>query len=98
MQIVIDIPKSLYKDIKEAYSINIGEKYIGKIIKAIINGTVLPENPTNGDMIVALFPVEIKYIFEELNVIVIILNGKCKTFDLAWWNAPYKEVINANSN
>ena len=56
-----------------------------------VDAIIIPKNATNGDMIKAMFNVEIKHIFEDLNIIVVILDGKSKIFELDWWNAPYKK-------
>lgn len=46
---------------------------------AIVGGTVLPDNPTNGDMIKAVFK-EVQHYSD----------GKiCAD----WWNAPYKKEV-----
>ena len=77
MQIVIDIPeKYLDQNIidvsvmpvnREIRDVNVEDKYA--------EFTVLPDNPTNGDMIMAMFPNE----------------GDFKTdFDADWWNVPYE--------
>lgn len=70
-----------------------GEHINTEIIKTIVTlDTIeLPENPTNGDMIKAMFPdAEYCYSFAGTNVFVSFGNRQENTFDLAWWNAPYK--------
>ena len=72
MQIVIDIPKWKYEEI-------ICDKSCGlyTLTRAIAKGTVLPDNPTNGEVIQALFP----NIYE----------GFSNVIDLnLWWYAKYK--------
>lgn len=59
-------------------------------IEGIPKVVVIPDNATNGDMMKVMFDVEIKHIFEDLNVVVIVLDGKTKVFDLDWWNTSYK--------
>ena len=74
MQMVINILDADYKSITEDY-ISYADTESGRLFKAIKEGTVLPEHPTNGDMIKALFPFE----------------GDFETdFDVEWWNSPYK--------
>ena len=42
----------------------------------------IPENPTNGDMIKAIFPdIDFHCMQSAFGII---------SFDLEWWNAPYK--------
>ena len=43
MKVVIEIPKSTYKDIKETHIISCGEPFTQKLIKCIKNGVELPE-------------------------------------------------------
>lgn len=75
MQAVIEIPKFVY-DMTKAQKkvIDADVEIVGK---AIVEGSVLPDNATNGDVVKALFP-NIDKNFS--NVIDIKL----------WWNAPYK--------
>ena len=67
--------------------------------KAIANGTPIPENPTNGDIIKALFPnIEIYDSEEMKKVYTGIPFGKYIGANVDcmrdWWNAPYKENKN----
>ena len=43
MQIVIDIPKTIYTNIKSSFSIKLSDANTDKVIKAIKNGTPLPK-------------------------------------------------------
>lgn len=74
MQIVIDIPEAIYNTAKHT---NILEANADALAECIRNGTVLPNNSTNGEVIQALFP----NIYE----------GFSNVIDLnLWWNAKYK--------
>ena len=71
MKVIIDIPKDFRAEMFE---------------KCFSDSVILPDNPTNGDMIKAMF-----------NCMVIdITNGKVYVekiyfpFNEDWWNAPYK--------
>ncbi len=44
MKVVIDIPKKLYYDIKESYSIQLGEHYSKQLIHAVRNGELVLSN------------------------------------------------------
>lgn len=88
MKIIIDIPKELYK--KQFQS-----NWIGNIIihDAIVNGTPLPDNATNGDVIKALFSCLEKCEYEEPYTHGIVLAGndnRVTWFANDWWNAKYK--------
>lgn len=74
MQMVINIDKDVYTAL---HGKNTKVISMLDILNAIFHGTVLPENPTNGDMIKAMFP-NIDTSFSNI----IDLN--------LWWNAPYK--------
>ena len=45
---------------------------------------------TNGDVIVGLYP-DLKYTIRDDRVITTI--GVASSFDLEWWNAPYKKEV-----
>lgn len=88
MKLIIDLPDKTIAHIRSDY----GHKYFGcisdddkKIItKAIYDGTPLPDNATNGEVIKALFPY-------------MIIN-ECEAFrekeiltSYEWWDTPYKK-------
>jgi hypothetical protein len=79
MRILIDIPKKIEEYIKDYIPIGAGDNvfcYPDEIVRMIQNGTPIPDNATNGDVINALFPNE--HDFET-------------DFDEEWWNAPYRK-------
>ena len=83
MQIVINIDEKEYKQI-------IKGNWIGEAMAEIFeNGTVLPDNPTNGDMIKALFP-NIKMWGESKDTLDYSLGGMIHRVLKSWWNAPYE--------
>ena len=94
MQIMIDIPEEHYRTLQEAMK-NHMESLVGKII---LNGTPIPDNATNGDVIKTLFPnLEIEYtdIDEYTNkpryVKLIIGNTIITRMSSDRWNAPYQK-------
>ena len=51
----------------------------------------IPENATNGDMLKAMFPNLDASVSGDGDVIDVYNLGRyCQTFDMDWWNAPYK--------
>ena len=100
MQIVIDIPE----EVKEAFDkaskddINFCFYDFNSLIgKAIQNGTVLepiPDNPTNGDMIKAIFPnIIIRESVDTLHLKYPTVNSDPLFFvqiSKKWWNASYE--------
>ena len=78
MKLITDIPDEHYRTLQEAMK-NHMESLIGKII---LNGTPIPDNATNADVIRTLFPDGIP------KDIVWTLQGD-KGAD--WWNAPYQK-------
>ena len=79
MQIVIDIPEAWEK-------CNI--RFIKECIK---NGTPLPKNPTNGDMLKTMFNIEVVDDFYQ-SVGIKLNRSNYIQFNKDWWNAPYKGV------
>ena len=47
----------------------------------------IPEGATNGNALISLYP-NLKYMIQNGRVITTI--GVASSFDLDWWNAPYK--------
>lgn len=74
-------------------------------INHVKNGTPIPDNATNGDVIKRAFPnAEIKHGFygiEGISLVCLNLNTSIKTseafFVEEWWNAPYKESEQKNT-
>ena len=98
MQIVIDIPEEIIKDAKE--SPNYYPSYLfGTIWKSIGNGTPIPDNATNGDVIKTIFSeieiIDIRTIIdcpEEGTVYFECFEGdNIHSLDLSWWNTPYQK-------
>lgn len=97
MQIVIDISKYKWESIQNGMYCGLLD---GEMYQAIKNGIVLPENPTNGDMIKALFPQcptcslfhDIGFYADETKQKMVV------AFPKDWWYSPYKEVSDADIN
>ena len=77
MKLIIDIPEEEYqKTLKGEFNITLANK-------AVKNGTPIPDNATNGDVIKAMFGKEFA--------------DKCIDYCNAhmvggdWWNAPYQK-------
>ena len=88
MQIVINIPKNLKQKIDEGFT---NQVITYKLWDATKNGTVLPDNPTNGDMIKAMFP-NIQTRNENTDFITYSLDGIVGTcVETKWWNTPYEK-------
>lgn len=58
------------------------------------NGFIFPENPTNGDMLKAMFPDEeftVKDYYQgERSIVVICNKDNSMEFEPIWWRSPYK--------
>lgn len=83
MQIVIDICESAYKEMCE-YGTDRVDYDIQNMIK---NSTVLPQNPTNGDMIKTMFP---NASITEIGGGSTIVVANDYKFNNTWWNSPYE--------
>lgn len=82
MDILISIPDHLYKLLKDFPSDSNEGTIENVLMKAVENGTPIPDNATNGDVIKAMFGKEFA--------------DKCIDYCNAhmvggdWWNAPYQ--------
>lgn len=86
MQAVIEIPKFVYDMIKaQKKVIDADVEIVGK---AIVEGSVLPDNATNGDVIKALFPDGSQV--KGAGIYVMNDNKSNVFYDFDWWNASYK--------
>jgi len=74
MKVVIDIDDETYNEV-----IVYGIHHWYKLTKAIRNGTPLPDNVTNGDVIKAICPAWINYHNTDIELII----------DYKDWNATY---------
>lgn len=94
MHVVIEIPKFVY-DMTKAQK-KVIDADVDIVGKAIIEGTVLPDNVTNGDMIKAIFPYAKTWEekgdkpFEDVMRFDVAEDKTLECFDLEWWNEPYK--------
>lgn len=83
MKILIDIPDDVYKKTvfyREFKDLN----DCVTTIKALANGTPIPDNATNGEVIRALFkPNWIRRMDDVVR--------EEYEFNTAWWNAPYQK-------
>lgn len=69
----------------------IEDEYVNALemaIKALESQRWIPKNATNGDMIISLFP-NLKYYVKGDRIMTTI--GVASSFDLEWWNTPYRE-------
>ena len=82
MQIVIDIPIEIYEEaIKSGYS----HLYDEDVANAVADGTPIPDNATNGQVIQTLFkPNRVERTDDD----VIVENYD---FSKKWWNSPYQK-------
>ena len=77
MKLIIDIPEEIYKESKIIDGLY--ENVIQIPLEAIANGTPIPDNATNGDVVKAMFG-EVAYL---------LIKKTMGEYD--WWNAPYQK-------
>lgn len=92
MRIVIDINNS-YKEYidKIPYVINYlraGVDFHKHILKTLQNGTPIPDNATNGDVIKTMFPN--LQLYSDFAYWDVDLGDTHISVDKKWWNSPYK--------
>lgn len=88
MRVLIDIPENDYKTLQMLKDSDIG---LGLYHKAILDGIVIPDSATNGNVFEILFPeTELKYVGNMIGATE--YEGKCIDIvvDDKWWNASYK--------
>lgn len=76
MKLIIDIPEDRYKDVIEAQKHHLLDSYA----QAIANGTPIPDNATNGEVIKILFADFMYVPWKEWLMI-----------DIPWYDAPYQK-------
>lgn len=87
VQVVIEIDESLYNAIKQDIYINgmrSGKTILQKLVNAIANGTPIPDNATNGEVMEIMFaPNRITRTDDIIHVEY--------DFTPKWWDAPYQK-------
>ena len=87
IQVVIEIKEGDYNNLMLYKDYPYGRDYAEQLI---IKGKVLPDNPTNGDMIKAIFPNCVKD-NDFCGAVITSLNGETQYWKSDWWNTPYRK-------
>lgn len=96
MKLIIEIDESLLDGIKSDdfdFARRVVKNFQGTIASAIQNGTPIPDNATNGDMIKVMFDVTEEDFYDEdrmVDVYGLDRTDDPSTFYADWWNALYK--------
>lgn len=92
MRVIVEIDEEIYEHAR-IKSEDSNDEW--NAMRAIANGIPLPANPTNGDVIKAMFPdfCHLKG-FTDYKEIVLFELKNLKD----WWNAPYKEIKTDEDN
>lgn len=107
MKLIIDIDEKAYKTIMNTSfvrDVDLTFKQSAKdieqtnaifsLIDAMDNGTPIPDNATNGDVIKAIFDVTEEHFYDEdrmVDVYGLDRSDDPSTFYADWWNAPYQK-------
>ena len=90
MKLIIDIPKSRYNEIVSGI-FDADSYFKTNLTLAFRNGTPIPDNATNGDVIKTMFPnIEVEEQGKDL-FIVFNMDIQGTPFYKAWWNSPYQK-------
>ena len=86
MKVIIDIPKKDYDKMCKGELIN-------TILVAIKNGTLIPDNATNGDVLKMMFPSDANEL--DMSKLHLMYDGLdyIHEFRKDWWNAPYTKEV-----
>ena len=88
MKLIIDISEEEWLFIKAKIAIE-DDSYIDR---AVANGTPIPDNATNGDVIKAMFGVkEIDMPNTNTYCVHFFEEGRSHYFFKGWWHAPYQK-------
>ena len=96
MKLIIDINEIAYKNATHIPSIDWNGNLLRIVNDALHNGTPIPDNATNGDVIKAMFPKDVKVITQHDDIFgrrfIDLRVGQldCELDD-EWWNAPYQK-------
>jgi len=93
MKELIDIPKRAYDMTKEMGNVIDADNEV--VAEAIRNGTPIPDNATNGEVIKAMF--HDAEIHLDGNDVFFHHMGFWIKYNIRWWNAPYQKG-GANEN
>lgn len=100
MKLIIDIDENLLEGIKSDdfdFARRVVKNFQATIASAIANGTPIPDNATNGDIVQMIFPY---YSYERNDYVqstedYIVDCMECMEHDLYfgydWWNSPYQK-------
>ena len=89
MKIVIDIPEDIYNHI-----VVDSEYFTPSLVNAFKNGTPIPDNATNGEVIKTMFDTTEEHFYDEdrmVDVYGLDRSDDPSTFYADWWNAPYQK-------
>ncbi len=91
MKLIIDIPEEMISLIKDKSVECFNIIHYGQVLDAIYNGTPIPDNATNGDVIKAMFP-NTQTRENDSDFIEYTLDGIVGTcVEKNWWNSPYQK-------
>lgn len=62
------------------------------VLNVLKNCIEIPEGATNGDILCMLFP-NMHYTLSDKSTRVVTNIGGVSSFDIDWWNAPYKKEV-----
>ena len=100
MQIVIDIDEDRYDEIHSLKFVMYGlqseenKQLFYRLINAVQDGTPIPDNATNGDVIKVMFDTTEEDFYDEdrmVDVYGLDRTDDPSTFYADWWNAPYQK-------
>lgn len=95
MRVIVEIDEEIYEHARTKSEDSNDE---WNAMRAIANSIPLPANPTNGDVVKAMFPDARILDMSEVGVVQLVWEGidvflgESRNFSCDWWNASYKEV------
>ena len=99
MLMIFNVPKEVVGNLNvENGAANVSEETLIEVVKHIVNGVIIQDGATNGDIIKVLFPTckdwKCTYAGEEIHLVQLPDSLRINEYLESWWNAPYrKETI-----
>ena len=74
---------------------NYERETVEMFLSAFEKATIIPDDATNGDMLLTTFETATVYVIDKENdwIIICIDNYFYQKFRYSWWNAPYKKEV-----
>ena len=85
IKVIIELEDDVYRRVK-----NNPQIFKNATCVAVQNGIALPDNATNGQVLLQIFPPSVYYGDDEKHIVLLTKDCELTCYNNEWWNAPYK--------